>query len=832
MTASSSLFRNRAATFCVLLSALILVSGRCASGQSSPSQLVWGVGGNGGSGTWDTTTADWFDGTGNVPWTNGDNALFGGTAGTVSINGAVTAAQVTFSTPGYVVQNFFLNGAASGLTVQTDADATISSSVYGAAPYNTAFTKTGAGVLTFTGQGPVFFGTANVNAGEVRFVGTGSPNFTTPYVLADAPGVALTFASTFNQIASLGGGGSGTGASGAVVRPNITSGSLTLAIYGSGNATFGGVIQDNGNAVLAFQKSGGSTQTLRGVNTYSGATYVSGGTLALAGANGSLSNTASISVSTGGTLLLDNTEAASTTRLPGSVPVSLSGGTLSLTGNATAGSKQSVGTLSFSRASTVTSTPVGTVEARLDLFGGISRQNNGTLSFTDGGNYTVTGLTTLNGIAAPYLTVGGTNWATVDANGNVSAYAAYVTDPAASNGQSNLRLVTSTSGTTTLGRATTSFNSLNLVNSGSTTATLDLGQGQTLNLTSGGLLTSGSAGHVIQNGTLVPGGNELIVTNQAVLTIASTLANGGSAPTATTLTKSGAGTLTLLGNNTYTGATVINQGTLQAGTDANLGAGSVIALNGGTLQATGSFTSAKSFQGSGGTVDTNGYNVAFSGGNNTIGVTKNGAGMLTLTGAVPSASVNAGVLRLTNLATGNAASINLFGGRVEASGSGVRRIESFGTVTPPEISPGAIGQAATLTLGSLAVTGSTVIDFDLGSTATDALTIATNLSLNGGNNPQLLFRFADLGGTRTGTAYPLLNLPASGSPLSVTSFGVDPASTAAGYRGTFTLANNALSITFSAVPEPGACLWLCGGLGIGMFWMRVARKQRTGKPAR
>lgn len=92
MTASSFLFRNRAATFCVLLSALVLVSGRRASGQSSPPQLAWGVSGAGGSGTWDTTTTNWFDGTNYVPWTNGDAAVFGGTAGTVSINGAVTAA--------------------------------------------------------------------------------------------------------------------------------------------------------------------------------------------------------------------------------------------------------------------------------------------------------------------------------------------------------------------------------------------------------------------------------------------------------------------------------------------------------------------------------------------------------------------------------------------------------------------------------------------------------------------------------------------------------------------------------------------------------------------
>ncbi len=612
-----------------------------------------------------------------------------------------------------------------------------------------------------------------------------------------------------------------------MVRPNVTARSLTLAISGSSNASFGGVIQDNGNATLAFQKSGNSTQTLTGANTYSGATNVTGGTLVLASTNGSLSNTASISISTDGTLLLDNSGAASTTRLPGSVPVSLNGGTLSLTGNATAGSKQSVGTVSFSRASTVTSTPVGAVEARLDLFSGISRQNNGTISFSDGGNYTVTGLTTFNGIVAPYVTVSGTNWATVDTNGNVSAYTAYTTDPAPANAESNVRLATA-GGTTALGKPASSFNSLNLVNSGSAPSALDLGAGQTLTLVSGGLLTSGSAGFLIQNGTLTASGSELIVTNQAALTVAAAVTNGTGG--VVTLTKSGVGTLALAGNNIYTGATVINQGIMQAGADANLGTGSVIALNGGTLQASGSFTSSKSLQGSGGAVDTNGYNVSFTGGNNTLGVTKNGAGMPMLTGAVPLASVNADVLRLTNLATGNAASINLFGGRLEASGSGVRRIESFGTITPPEISPGAIGQAAALTLSSLAVTGSTVIDFDLGSGTTDSLSLTTGLSLNGGNNPQLLFRFADLGGTRTGTAYTLLSLPASGLPQSVTNFGIDPASAAAGYQGTFALANNTLSVTFSAVPEPGACIWLFGALGVSILRVRSGHKKRAGKP--
>ena len=782
----------------------------------SPPQLTWGAGGAGGSGTWDTSTLDWYNGAANVPWTNGDSTVFGGTAGMVSISSSVTANKVTFTTPGYTVQNSFLEGASSGLTVETDADATISSSIFGASPYTTAFTKTGAGVLTLTGQGPVFFGSVTISAGEVRFTGSGSPNFTTPFVLANAAGTALTFAASTNTVASLAGGG----ANGGVVRPNVSSGNLSLAINGSADATFAGLLQDNGSATLALQKNGASTQTLSGANTYSGATTINAGALVLGGANGSALNTASVSVAAGSTLLLDNSSAASNNRLSNAVPVSLSGGTLGLIGNATTDSKQSLGTLSFSRASSVSVAPSGTAAAQL-TFSGLARQSNGTISFSGGSNIGVTGLTNVNGIVGGYATVGA-DWASVDANARIFAYNGYVTSLATAGGQDNLRL-TSAGGDTTALPQTKAVNSLNLINSGTTApGTLDLGAGQKLTLTSSGLLESGGAGHVIQNGTLTTSGSELIVTDQAALTIASTVANTSPA---VTLTKSGAGTLVLTGANTYTGPTVIDQGIVRAAVDNNLGAGSAVVLAGGTLQAAAGFTSAKSLQGSGGTLDTAGFNVAFNGGNNTAGVTKTGAGMLSLTGTVGSVSVNAGLLHLSSLATNNAASIFLAGGRLEASGSGVSQVQTVGPSA--EISPGGLGQAATLTLGTLMASGLAVIDFDLGSTASDLLTISSGLSLSGS---PLLFRFSDLGGTRTGTAYTLMNLPSFnlGMPLSAASFGIDPASTASGYQGMFSLVNNTLSVTFTSVPEPRAAVWVLVALGLWGIRLRFGRKWQHG----
>ena len=498
----------------VFLSGILVVS---ATGTLPAQTLTWGAGGAGGSGQWDAgTTVDWYNGSANVPWTNGDSAVFAGTAGTVSLSGLVTASQVTFSTAGYTLTGSFLEGTSTGLTMETDADTTFTGTIFGNAGSNTPFTKTGSGALIINTFGDLtFFSSVNIASGEMRYTNYQGPDFTGNYVLGNAASAALTFSTNFSQVGSLGGGGT----TGGVVRPNATTGSFTLQIYGTVNASYAGTLAGNGNATLSLQKNGTTTQTLTNASpSLTGSTTVNGGTLALSGTSGALPATSGVIVNMGGTFGLDNSTAVNTARLGASTPITLNGGTLGFVGNATQGVNQSFGALNIaSGASTISVTAAGSGTTQLTT-SGLVRTPGATTSFSGGGHVTLTGATNTNGILGGYATVGA-DWAAVDASGNVSAFVGYTTDATTASSTDNLR-VTTGGGTTSLASVQTR-NSLNLVNTGSAAATVDLGANGSLTLTSGGLLTSGTGGFVIQNGKLGSGNGELVITNQAALTISS-----------------------------------------------------------------------------------------------------------------------------------------------------------------------------------------------------------------------------------------------------------------------------------------------------------------------
>src|ERR1700722_14886556 len=75
----------------------------------------------GGSGNWDTTDLFWYDGASDVAWTNGNDANFEGTAGTVTLTTPVTAGDIYFTnvTGNYYITN---DGGGEALNVNTTID--------------------------------------------------------------------------------------------------------------------------------------------------------------------------------------------------------------------------------------------------------------------------------------------------------------------------------------------------------------------------------------------------------------------------------------------------------------------------------------------------------------------------------------------------------------------------------------------------------------------------------------------------------------------------------------------------------------------------------------
>jgi autotransporter-associated beta strand protein len=190
------------------------------------------------------------------------------------------------------------DGTLRGTTTSVQGDivnyATVSFVDAGAATYDDLMT--GTGVLAMDGAGTLTLASANtytggtsVNAGTLRLgvddaIGTGAALVTGTLDLAG-------FDAT---IAGLNGNGKVT----------LGAGTINVGWNGSSSA-FAGVVSGSGTLV----KSGGGTLMLTGANTYTGGTFVTGGTLAGAARalNGSIVNNATVRFVEGGDGLFDGT---------------------------------------------------------------------------------------------------------------------------------------------------------------------------------------------------------------------------------------------------------------------------------------------------------------------------------------------------------------------------------------------------------------------------------------------------------------------------------------------------------------------------------------------
>lgn len=588
----------------------------------------------------------------NSSFGSGDTINF--SSGTLSYTGSGAASNRTLTISGTSTINNDGSGALSlsggtSFVAGGPADTLVLGGSFTGAPNTFSGAISGAGNLTMNGSGTwvvsgsnTFTGTTTVQSGTLAAGSTSAFVASNPLVVnggtLDLNGFDITAASL-----------AGTGGT-------VALGNRTLTVNGaSGATTFAGAITGSGG----LTKLGASTLTLTGTNTYTGATNVGGGTLALdftaagAPANNIISNASTLNMN-GGTLRV--TGSAGQTQTFAATNITAGGNTITGSGNVTVN------------------------------LGAINR-TNGLVNFLlpTTGNITTTPATVLGGWAT--VTSGTTtDYAQVDASGNIIARTSYANKDDAGTWVTG-DVVSDEGG---LGPNTPYFGTVasnvqlgGLKYTAAATSTVTIGSGNTLGV-DGTIIVSSSVGNnaqTITGGQLTgpAGGGTLgILQNSAGnFTIASTITDNGGV---TGFTKTGTGLVTLSGANTYSGATTVSGGALAVNTIANGGTASAIGassnassnlvLEGGTLRYTGASTSSDR----GFTLVTNGAvtagtidvtaaatNLQFSGvvtSPDNAGLTKTGAGTLTLSNAGNNytgvTTVNQGTLAVSNLGNGGA----------------------------------------------------------------------------------------------------------------------------------------------------------------------------------
>ena len=543
---------------------------------------------------------------------------------------------ITLSNAGNITGNTF------GLTLGGAAGGSISSNI---ATTTGSLTKEGSGIWTLSGNN-TYSGGTSINAGTLvmgaaNALGTaGTISFGGGTLrLFNTTDHSARFSNAANQAYALDTNGQSVSLS-----SNLTSvgGSLT--------------------------KSGSGTLTLSGTNTYDGATSVNAGALVVINASGLGTSAAGTSVATGAMLDLQGVAVgAEALTLNGTLKTST--GTSSLSGNVIlgAGSTVDVGGTQLTLSGVVSGAELNKTGAGILVLSGTNTYSGGTN--INAGTLAL-GSSDALGSSGTISFGGGTlrlfDTTDYSARFSTAASQAYTLD---TNGQN----MTLASNLTSVGATLTKLGGGTLTLTGSNTFT----GGASINA---GTLALGSADALGSSGTISFGGGNLrlfdttdfsgrfsnaanqtyaLDTNGQNVALASDLTSVGGS-----LTKSGIGTLTLTGNNTYTGATTVNGGTLSIAADSALGAVPISAtagsltLDGGTLAATETMTLSSNrgiTLGTGnGTIDvTSGKTLTYGGSVAGSSLTKTGAGTLLLSGPNTfsgATHINAGTLAVTNVA--------------------------------------------------------------------------------------------------------------------------------------------------------------------------------------
>jgi autotransporter-associated beta strand protein len=494
----------------------------------TPTQvLFWN--GNVSGGNWDTTTANWRNASlAAAIFRPGDFVNFDDSA-----SGTTTAALTGTLLPGSLtVSNVTKPYTFSG-----------SGNIGGAI----ALTKAGTGMLTIANTGiNTFSNGVSILDGTVKLSG-GTDRLPTDSIvtLADVAGAKLDLNNLNQTLRSLNGGGFNGG--------DVTLGSATLTDWSGG--TYGGVISGSGQ-LIKTNWPGGPTGvlTLTNANTYTGGTIIGGytnaTTLAVGNQTGSGTGSGSVQVLTNGVLSL---------------------GAGATGGSVAAGTITNSGIVRLNRGDdfVFTNTVVGA--------GGLQKQNTNVVSISGANPYlgiTALDLGTLRVANAGALGIGtvvvGNGAATLQlTNGITLTNSLYIGSKPSGTGP--VPCVENISGNNTL--------------TGSLSLTQNGGVGWLFSATDGHLLVSGTMSRLDSSQTSQNTTRIFWLRGDATGEWSGSIIDPVGGTTNLALRKDGLGTWTLSGANTYTGPTVVSNGTLLV--SGSIAGSSSVTVQGGTLAGTG-----------------------------------------------------------------------------------------------------------------------------------------------------------------------------------------------------------------------------------------------------
>ena len=395
------------------------------------------------SGTWDTVTPNWLDDTTDVLFNSGNDALFTGNptnnvtaatgltigaitldntfTGSVTMSGSNTVSGATTISGGTLIVNNATGLGTSAITVNNGGalnltNLTYANAVSGAGTVNVSGTT---GDTFLTGKWSGFTGTLNLSGGgtifKTRFTTSQANLISSSATINVNSGTTIYLNQGLNYGASVHLFGAGNSENLGALRLEAganQTGSVTLHAnsfigVNASAATLSGNIGETGGS-FGFTKQGNNTLTLSGLNSYSGATAISSGTLQISAANhlgdGSATNTISFG---GGTLRSTaNTYDLGSNRvigMTGNGTIQSDAGTLTVSGGISA---TSAGNKILTVQGVGNTTIIGTIAAGSGGMN-LNKRDTGTLTLS-GGAALATGSISNGGASLSAVLLGGT----------------------------------------------------------------------------------------------------------------------------------------------------------------------------------------------------------------------------------------------------------------------------------------------------------------------------------------------------------------------------------------------------------------------------------------